>query len=176
MNPRSKKFISLFLVFSLIILSVNLFAKERRGAEIIITKKNGAEIKGELIAVKLNYLLVLTKWTGRDVSVDITDVEAITIVKKSKAGKGAIFGGLVGVSCSVYTGILNKDVVEGMGVLEWTIIAGLLLVPIGAGLGALIGATTGPAKKTIHIEGMTDSEIQENLDYLRKKARVRDYR
>ena len=40
MNPTGKKFISLFLVFSLMMLSVNLYAKKRRGAKLIITKKD----------------------------------------------------------------------------------------------------------------------------------------
>ena len=30
--------------------------------------------------------------------------------------------------------------------------------------------------QTIQIEGMTDSEIQETLKKLRKKARIRDYK
>jgi hypothetical protein len=50
-------------------ISTNLYAKERRGAKLLITKKDGGKIEGELIAVKENSLLVLTKWTGRDVSV-----------------------------------------------------------------------------------------------------------
>jgi len=48
-----KKFLALFLIFSLIILSVNLYAKERRGAKLLITKKDGQQIRGELIAVKI---------------------------------------------------------------------------------------------------------------------------
>ena len=57
MNPTSKKFISLFLIFSLMMLSTNLYAKERRGAKLIVTKKDGQQIRGELITVKPNSLL-----------------------------------------------------------------------------------------------------------------------
>jgi ABC-type lipoprotein release transport system permease subunit len=42
-------------------------------------------------------------------------------------------------------------------------------------VGAIIGAVAG-TDKTIQLEGMTDSEIQETLDKLRKKARIRDYK
>ena len=70
MNPTGKKFLSLFLVFSLMMLSVNLYAKERRGAKLIITKKDGQQIEGELITVKPNSLLLLNT-EGKDVPVDL---------------------------------------------------------------------------------------------------------
>jgi len=77
---KGKKFIALFLAFSLMMLSVNLYSKERRGAELIITKKDGQQIKGELITVKPNSLLLLDT-EGKDVSVDIVDIRIIRIVK-----------------------------------------------------------------------------------------------
>ncbi|NIO48596.1 MAG: hypothetical protein GTN73_04040, partial [Candidatus Aminicenantes bacterium] len=86
-----KKLISLFLVFSLMMLSVNLYAKERRGATLIITKKDGQRIKGELITVKPNSLLLLDT-EGKDVSVDIADIRVIRVVKRSKLLLGAGLG------------------------------------------------------------------------------------
>ena len=95
MKPLSKKFIALFLIFSLVMLSANLYAKERRGAKLIVTKKDGQLIEGELIAVKPNSLLLLDT-EGKDVSVGIADIKVITIVKKSKALVGATFGAFAG--------------------------------------------------------------------------------
>jgi hypothetical protein len=43
-------------------------------------------------------------------------------------------------------------------------------VPVGAISGLVWGS------KTIQIDGITDSEIQETLDKLRKKGRIRDYK
>jgi len=91
MNPISKKFIALFLVFSLVMLSANLYAEERRGAKLIVTKKDGWQIEGELITVKPNSLLLLDM-EGKDVSVGIKDIKVIRIVKKSKALLGAGIG------------------------------------------------------------------------------------
>ncbi|NQT79484.1 MAG: hypothetical protein HQ555_03715 [Candidatus Aminicenantes bacterium] len=51
---KSKKFLALFLVFSLVFLYANLFAKEKRGDLLVITKKGGEQINGELITVKPN--------------------------------------------------------------------------------------------------------------------------
>ena len=190
MNPTSKKFISLFLAFSLVMLSVNLYAKERRGVTLIIQRKSDqiknirlkdtpwetsaiTGIKGELITVKPNSLLLLDT-EGKDVSVDIADIKVIRIVKKSKvllgAGLGIVVGGGGGVLTSLIFGWSVYEGGEGM--------AAVLSGGVGAIAGLLIGGTIGAAvgkDKTIHFEGMTDSEIQDALDKLRKKARIRDY-
>jgi hypothetical protein len=78
-----KKFISLFLIFSLMMLSANLYAKERRGAKLIITKKDGHQIEGELITVKPNSLLLLDT-EGKDVSIDIKAIKVIKIRKNPR--------------------------------------------------------------------------------------------
>jgi hypothetical protein len=54
MKAKGIKLVSLFLIFSLVMLSANLYAKERRGAKLLITKKDGQLIEGELITVKPN--------------------------------------------------------------------------------------------------------------------------
>ncbi len=173
MNPTSKKFISSFLIFSLVMLSVNLNAKERRGATLIITKKDSQQIEGELITVKPNSLLLLNT-EGKDESIDIADIRVITIVKKSKVGEGALYGlligGAIGVVCGGSSGdgfILSSE--------EQAAIGGLVFGLLGALLGAGIGAVAG-TDKTIHFEGMTDLEIRKALDKLRKKARIPDYK
>ncbi len=86
-----KKFTALFLVFSLMMLSVNLYAKERRGAKLIVTKKDGQQVEGELITVKPNSLLLLDT-EGKDVSIDIEEIKIIRVVKKLKVGEGMVIG------------------------------------------------------------------------------------
>jgi len=174
MNPTSKKFIALLLTLSLMMLSANLYAKERRGAKLRVTKLDGQLIKGELIVVKPNSLLLLDT-EGKDVSVGIEDIKVIRIVKKSKAGKGALYGLLIGGVIGVATGSMGgkDDYLFSSSALA--AIGGLAFGLYGALLGAGIGAVAG-TDKTIQIEGMTDLEIQEALDYLRKKARIPDYK
>jgi hypothetical protein len=172
MNPPGKKIISLFLVFSLMMLSVNLYAKERRGAELIITKKNGGKIEGELITVKPNSLLLLNP-EGKDLSVDIEEIKEIIIVKKSKAGKGFLIAGggsTLLITATVFIVQPDWDVSEGTALFRCAMY-GLIIGTVGAIIGAVAGTD-----KTIQLEGMTDSEIQETLDKLRKKARIRDYK
>ena len=173
MNPTRKKFISLFLISSLVMLSANLYAKERRGAKLIITNKDWQQIKGELIAVKPNSLLLLNT-KGRDVSVKIEEIKEIVLMKRVNALGGAIagflVGGLVGGKISVSGESLFSERYDE------TALIGIL---IGGALGLLSGiliVKNLAGKEKIQIEGMTDSEIQEAMDKLRKKARIRDYK
>ncbi len=174
MKAKDKKLIALFLIFSLVMLSANLYAKERRGAKLIITKKDGQLIKGELITVKPNSLLLLDT-EGKDVSVDIADIEVITIVKKSKvwtgAGLGALIGGGVAALCNELFWKANGE--QYMKHII-TAFVGVIGGAAGGLIGALVGARAG-TDKTIQIEGRPDLEIRETLEYLGKKARVPDY-
>ena len=169
---KGKKFIALFLTFSLMMLSANLYAKERRGAKLIVTKKDGQQVRGELITVKPNSLLLLNT-EGKDVSVDIADIKVIRIRKKSGAGIGFLLGGGVGAFFGLAAYRKPTGGIGGIDLGPWLTALGCGIV--GGLIGLVIGIYAG-TDKTIQIEGMTDSEIQEALDKLRKKARIRDYK
>ncbi len=182
MKVRGKKFISLFLIFSLVTINCASLRttggkKEKHGAKLLITKKDEQQIKGELITVKPNSLLLLDT-EGKDVSVGIADIKVIRVVKKSKAGVGAGIGGAAGALGGIITtGIVDAAVWEDESVGFMTY---FLFGVIGLGVGALVGAGIGASvgtDETIQIEGMTDfHEFREALDKLRKKARIRDYK
>ena len=175
MNPTSKRFISLFLVFALMMLSVNLYAKERRGATLVITKKDRQQIDGELITVKIpqQSLLLLDSKTGADVSVGIKDIDVITIVGKSNAETGAVVGFLVGVVPNIF---LGKWLIEEHGASIVDLAPAIVIFcGVGAALGALVGKQI-KTNKTIQIEGKSDLEITKILAKLRKYARIRDYK
>jgi len=155
-----KKFIALFLVFSLVALSGNLYAKEKRGAKLIITKTDGQQIEGELITVKPNSLLLLDT-EGKDVSVDIGDIRIIRRVKK-----GALIGLLVGVGSGLIAGRASEITEGDTSYMAFPVYGILIGIPVALIVGK---------DKTIQIEGMTDSEINEALDKLRKKARIPNY-
>ncbi|KPK78725.1 MAG: hypothetical protein AMJ89_00540 [candidate division Zixibacteria bacterium SM23_73] len=177
---KGKKFVSLFLVFSLLALSGNLIAKERRGAKLVIQKKDGQEVSGELIAVKKNSLIMLV--SGADASIDIQDIAVIKIVKKSKlwkgAGLGLLLGGLGGAMFADATTdpeergdffnppprrVINRksDYITGCAIS---------LAIIGGIAGLLDGKD-----KINQIEGKSDLEVKKALEKLRPKARIPDY-
>jgi hypothetical protein len=169
-----KKAISLVLVFSILLLSGNLFAKERKGADLIIQKTDRQRVRGELIAVKQDSILLLEKYSGADMTIDFRDIGIIKIVKKSKALAaslaGLFLGGAVGYVIG-YSVVSEKDILlskeEGGGI--GAAIGGASCALIGVGIGLAIGAD-----KTIHFEGKSDAEIKEILEKLRKKARIKN--
>ena len=185
MNQKGKQFISFFLIFSLLILPMTLIAKERRGADLVIQKTDGQQVKGELIAVKQNSLLLKESESGVDVSVSLSDTKIITINNKSQAlewgGIGFLIGGSMGatISCVVGTALLfyyplesEESVVEEY--YEYALPSALAGGVIGALIGVMTGASAGK-DKTVQIEGKSDSEIKQTLEELRKKARVPNF-
>ena len=171
-----KKPIVLFLAFSFWAISGNLNAKEK-GAELIIQKKDGQSVTGELIVVKNSSLLLLDH-DGADVSVDIENVKRIRIVKKSKLWSGAGYGFLAG---GIGGGVLGLAIFGDDGGFMvhrdnfgWATFFALIGGTGGFVIGSILGAASG-TDKTIHIEGRSDSEIKEQLEQLCKKARVPDY-
>jgi hypothetical protein len=184
-----KKAISLVLVFSMLLLSANMFAQGRKGADLIIQKKNGAQVRGELIAVKQNSLLMLERDSGADVTIPINDIQVIQIVKKSQLFLGVLAGGLIagafgtivegsrepykpsgsytGPYPEFYYGIRGAfdDMFSGLGIA--------IGVLIGAIVGGIAGAAAGTDKK-IQTRGRSDSAIQEILKELSKKARIKN--
>ena len=146
-----KKSISLFLIFSLVMLSVNLYAK-KRGAEILIVKKDGRHIKMELIAVKQNSLLLEDA-----ISVDIKDVRIVRIEKTSRFWKRAGAGALIGVVTGVLVGASVGE--NDMFSAELTIlINGILFSALGFLIGGII-YTDAPLSRSIFIVCMSNVAI-----------------
>ena len=166
-----RKNIAVFLVFSLLWLSGGLFA-EKKGAEIVIQKKDGQRIKGELIAVKKDSLLLMEERYEEDITVGIEDIEMVKIVKKSKAGMGALFGLLAGgaIGGAIYAGADKDEMFADMGAAISGAAVGVLVLTLGTLMGAQAGADIKYA-----IDGKSDSEIRGILLELRAKARVSNF-
>src|SRR4030042_1573015 len=90
MRAPTGLFIAVALVISLLALPAGLSAKERRGADLIVTRLDGSKARGELIAVKQDTLLLFSP--GTDLTIPLADIKAVQIVRKSRAGKGALYG------------------------------------------------------------------------------------
>jgi len=143
MIPRGKKFLSLFLVFSLMMLSVNLYAKEKRGAKLKVWKKSGGIVTGELIVVKPNSLLLLST-EGKDVAVDIEDIKVVTIVKKSKLLLGAGVGAAICIGGSGLAGaLIGGEPPVGRSAFVFGLMMGICFSPVAALLGGIFGTTAG---------------------------------
>jgi hypothetical protein len=172
-----KKFIALLLIFSVISLYGNMYAKEKRGIDLLVQKTDGVQIRGELIAVKKNSLLLKESESGADMTVDVDDLKVITIVKKSKVWIGGGYGFLGGASLGAVIGIALGDDPPGWfsyTAAEKAFMFGAALGLIGIIIGGIFGAASG-TDETIHFETMSEQQINFKLENLRKKARVPNF-
>lgn len=165
----------LVCILCLGIASGNLAAKERRGVDTIVAMTNGLEVKGELIAVRKDSLVLLTSYANIDESISISKVRSIRIAKKSNAVNGTILGlvagggvgVLLGVSIGEYSGFSNYSAITVAGVAGGVLVGGVV--------GLLVGSHT-KVWETFDIEGKSPERIKMILDRLRPKGRVPDFR
>jgi len=172
MKQKLDKLVATVVACLILLVPGALSARERRGANLVITLKDGHSVWGELIAVKPDSLLLLSP-AQKDESVGLAYIAAIRVAKKSKAGSYALFGFLFG---AVGGGLYAHSQSAG----EWddtgNTITGVAV--IGAA-GGLIGLVTGALQgkdKTIQLDGMSESDRASFLDRLRGKARIRDHK
>jgi len=174
-----KKIMTLIIGVSLLFPSGALFAQERQGVQLEITKTDGTKINGELIAVKQDSTLLLESSllessSGIGGSIDVSEVKIIKIVKGSNTMAGMFLGLLVGGAAGVAIG--NASYSRGFvsrGV--YAEIGGL----IGGLLGGLLGAGIGNSihnDETFRIEGKSQEQIKAVLEKLRTQARFPKYR
>lgn len=162
--------ISLLLVFSILLLSGNMFAKERKGADLIVNRTDGTQVRGELIAVKQNSLLLMDRDSGADVTVEVSDIGKIKIVNKSKHALGISLGLAVGGAAGTLAGYEGSKLFWVFDERKtWAWIGGIIGMVSGALIGSLL---SGP--RTIRVLEKSKTEIQEILEKLSKKARVKN--
>ncbi len=174
-----KKIITVILsIFLLMTVHGQLAANKGRGAGIIIQKRDDQIVRGELIAVKKKSLLIQDFQNRLDETIQIMDVKLITVEKKAKilrnSGLGLTIGAAGGVLGAVgfyemfqlpLDNIYFKDLAKRMAIISG--IGGMIA-------GGIVGIIEG-IDKPIQIEGKSESEIEEILEKLRKKARISDF-
>jgi len=68
--------------------------KQKHGTKLIVQKRDGQDIRGELIAVKHNSLLLLEYESAAEVSIEIIDIKVIKVIKKSLSAILGITGAI----------------------------------------------------------------------------------
>ena len=176
-----RKFIPLLLAVSFLGMNcatyqrgdgINLKLGRKPGVNLVIQTIEGQQVRGELIAVKRNSLLLKQSESGVDVSVSVREIEVIKIKRKLGVLLGASLGLMFGMGLGY---VVSKAIEPEKSFIDYEYIG----IPIGAVagllLGLVIGLTAPGADKKIQFEGKSDSEIKKILDDLRKKARVPDF-
>jgi hypothetical protein len=143
-----------------------LLAQARRGADIIVSRRSGGLIEGELIAVKPGSIVVLDL-EGKDESIDVSDIGTIRILRRSKAWSGALIGFLPGaIGGAVWGHYASDGDMEELGAF----IGGLVFGTAGGLLGLVAGAGAG-LDAEISLSGMPGPAVNAALARLNRQAR-----
>jgi hypothetical protein len=133
---QCNKIIVTALIFTMFVALANqpLPAKERRGSTIEVTMTDGSKIKGELLAVKADALLVYDSAARQGKNIDLRQVTKVRVLKKSKFGQGLLIGLGVAVGMSVIQSKKNEFgfVFTFIGIGSQTALFGGIIGPLPA--------------------------------------------
>jgi hypothetical protein len=139
-------------------------ARERRGSMVVVTMTDGSKVKGELLAVKSNTLLVYDRDAGQGKSFNLQQVVKVKILNKSKLVIGLAIGLGFGLGLTMF---------DTEGRIHHNI--SMTPVPISGLIGAVLGALAG-LPTTFSQTGELSLSVQQNLDELKSYARERDFK
>lgn len=144
MNKQDRKYAPgprfVYVLLIGLFLSSSLFADSRRGSILDVAKTDGTKIRGELIAVRGNSILLADEQAGYGTTVMFGEIQNLVIVKKAHVWTGAGIGLLGGTALGRLLGssgghTWGPDMVmlEGVGIGA---ITGVVLgIAAAAGLG-----------------------------------------
>ncbi|HSA95704.1 MAG TPA: hypothetical protein VLJ16_06625 [Acidobacteriota bacterium] len=133
------------IVACLLVVPGGLAAKEARGAAVVVAQTNAKPVEGELIAVKPDGLVVLSPAGADPISVNAADIVSVRIVRRSVAGKGALWGGLGGAFAGGLLGGLSGGLDEftsGQAAVMLGVVFGGIGCLGGLGVGTLLSVDT----------------------------------
>ena len=175
-GSAARKIVAAALTLSIFMPLAVAYGKQKKGATVIITLRDGRQASGELIAVKPKSILILDP-NGKDASFDLTEIAVVKIFRKSKAGSGALTGFLIGAGAGITAGLLSagsgedSDFQRGMAAMFLGGIGGV----VGLVGGLVAGASAG-GELDIRFEGATELSQRTDLQKLSKYARYKEFR
>jgi hypothetical protein len=144
-----------------------LSAEEKRGANLVITLKDGLQVTGELIAAKSDSLILLDHATGKDGSAALAEISVIRIVRKSKALPAFLMGFVSGAAGGAAWGAhaSHGDMPE-LGAIGGGFLVGSVAGLVGLAAGFGMGLDT-----EIAFAGLSETEKSRVLAKLSRQAR-----
>ncbi|MCJ7526014.1 MAG: hypothetical protein MUP71_12455 [Candidatus Aminicenantes bacterium] len=142
-------------------------SRERMGATVVVTMTDGRVVKGELLSVRDDALLLYIQSSDRGERLELMQVEKVKLLKKSKFLLGLGIGLLVGLALSEYSyGIAGNDE-ELSGLIYF------VLPPQTGLLGGICGVLAG-ISRVVYLAGESTASMQKNLGWLKLHAREQD--
>jgi len=150
-----------FAVAALLAAPGGLAAKGRRGALIKLMKVDGVEVRGELVSVKPDSIMLLR--SGDVLTIPRDKVHSVTLMRRSRRASGALTGFTTGALVGVVWGVGHGD--DGVHGISTPVTAGAIL----GGLGLVIGMASSRAEKAesvIQFAGLTGPAVDERWNAL----------
>jgi hypothetical protein len=172
MNKQSKFFMVFMIAVALVMAPAALAAGEKPGANVVITKKDGTQLAGELICVKREFISVMDAGSG--VNVDLKEIGVIEVKPKSKGGKVAT-GLLIGLISGSFIGYMANGGMSrlsgsGGGIVDFRGFGAIIGAPL-VGIIGLMAGIDAASGKTYKLEGAATNITEETLAKLDKQAR-----
>jgi hypothetical protein len=166
---------SVAMVLVLALVAPAVLAKERRGHDVLVTKKDGTVIQGELLTVKGTDLIIMEGSTTDGITASLADVKSVKVDKHSKFLKGLGWGFLIGAPAGAILGAATGKQNPGWfeytpseGAIGW----GLVLGGTGALIGGVAGAFSG-IDKNVTVVDTSPGGLSKVAFGLRRYARDR---
>ncbi len=140
-----------------------------RGATLVVTLKDGLRVKGELLAVKPDRLLMLKSAPEEGATVDIAEISTVRIVRKSRTILGGVAGLVAGAGIGAIWGNSahgSDPQTPGLNALIGMIVFGAPAAALGLVIGTAIGLDP-----VMVFEGRPVEEVQRSLSKLGRMAR-----
>ena len=148
-------------------LPATLDAANWRGADLIVTRQDGRQVRGELVAVKPETLVLLAV-DAKVESVPLAEIGSIKIVRRSGVWQGLLAGFAAGAVAGAIWGGISAG--EEWGVAGGAFLGGLLFAGPGSLLGLVAGMGAGLDDK-IDLAGLPEPELSRVLAKLSRLAR-----
>jgi hypothetical protein len=142
-------------------------AKERRGSMVRVTMTDGSTVRGELLAIKGNSLIVYDPNAGQGMGIILEQVAQVKVLKEPKFLSGLGLGLILGLGyCFHHCEILGHNE-------DYERMIYMYLPPAGALLGGIIGVHAG-LTAYYDFDSTTPLSVQKNLQRLKRYARESD--
>ena len=162
---------------ALVILFSQSAAGERQGATVTIVKKDGAQVTGELLAVKRSALVIMPEGSASliEESAALQDISSVIVIRKSKTTKGLVLGLLIGGAAGAAVGGAAGSDPPGwfsMTAAQKATALGILCGLAGMAVGGIAGATSG-IDSSYEFSQASKAKVQAELNELGQEAKVR---
>lgn len=102
-------FLTVFLLLPRLPLAAR---KERRGAQVEVSLTDGSRVEGELLAVKIDALLIYETNRVQGKNLDLSQIQSVKVIKRSKAWTGLAIGAAAGLGLSAVCNSLAEDTTD----------------------------------------------------------------